>query len=509
MADLQRARTEQVNKESAARLAKQKADQAAVDAQASQDAAVSALTVGTADVPGPAGRTDPADRRAQCGHGQARPGPHVVGLGGGPAAKPLHRWQTRRPTGTARRARAAPAAGNWDQSLWDPTLPAIPSAFVSGDPIAIINSVLGMSSTSAQYTADMGRNFLRKMGILPTPTGYTNGAIPRVYGRQASEYVIQRAGSQMGVPYSWGGGNAAGPSNGIDHGAGTVGFDCSGLILYAFAGVGIKLPHYSGSQYDMGRKIPSSQMRRGDVIFYGPGGSQHVTLYLGNGQMLEAPVHRLAGQGLAGADQRHDPLRRPVHRILMRVILLKLMRHNTLRCAKVAVPLLAALAVLIGLAVPATAAPDDGQWDPTLPKLLSAGAPGDPVAIANASFEATQMAMQTTQSLGQKFLQSIGLGGSSGGASTGSVGVGRVRGPQAIEYVIRRGASQMGVPYSWGGGTPTGPSAGVDSGRGQRRLRLFRLHPVRVRRRRRADPEVLGGPVQHRPQGATVAGQTR
>ena len=93
----------------------------------------------------------------------------------------------------------------------------------------------------------------------------------------------------MGVPYSWGGGNAAGPSRGIDSGAGTVGFDCSGLILYAFAGVGIKLDHYSGSQYNEGRKIPSSEMRRGDVIFYGPGGSQHVTLYLGNGQMLEAP----------------------------------------------------------------------------------------------------------------------------------------------------------------------------------------------------------------------------
>ena len=77
--------------------------------------------------------------------------------------------------------------------------------------------------------------------------------------------------------------------HGIDSGAGTRGFDCSGLILYAFAGVGIKLDHYSGSQYNAGRKIPSSQMRRGDVIFYGPGGSQHVTLYLGNGQMLEAP----------------------------------------------------------------------------------------------------------------------------------------------------------------------------------------------------------------------------
>jgi cell wall-associated NlpC family hydrolase len=126
------------------------------------------------------------------------------------------------------------------------------------------------------------------------------------------------------------------------------------------------------------------------------------------------------------------------------------------------VTVLAALALTLGFAVPATAAPDDGQWDPTLPKVLSAGAPGDPVAIANASFQATQMAIQTTQSLGQKFLQTIGLGGSSGGASTGSVGVGRVRGPQAIEYVIRRGASQMGVPYSWGGGTPNGPSEGVE-----------------------------------------------
>jgi cell wall-associated NlpC family hydrolase len=152
----------------------------------------------------------------------------------------------------------------------------------------------------------------------------------------------------------------------------------------------------------------------------------------------------------------------------MRVILLKFMRHNALRIARSAVPLLAALALLTGLAFPAAAAPDDGQWDPTLPKVFSAGVPGDPVAIANASFQATQMAIQTTQSLGQKFLQTIGLGSgggsSSAGAPTASVGVGRVRGSQAIEYVIRRGASQMGVPYSWGGGTPSGPSTGVDSG---------------------------------------------
>jgi cell wall-associated NlpC family hydrolase len=144
-------------------------------------------------------------------------------------------------------------------------------------------------STSAQVTQQMGQNFLRSVGLLPTPSGYTNGAIPRVYGRQATEYVINRGLAVRGTPYSWGGGNAAGASNGIDSGSGTVGFDCSGLMLYMFAGVGIKLDHYSGSQYNAGRKVPSSQMRRGDMIFYGPNASQHVAMYLGDGQMLEAP----------------------------------------------------------------------------------------------------------------------------------------------------------------------------------------------------------------------------
>jgi peptidoglycan DL-endopeptidase RipA len=189
----------------------------------------------------------------------------------------------------------------WD-AAWDPTLPMIHSANMPDNPIAITNSVLQISSTSAQVTANLGRNFLTQIGILsPSDSGITNGAIPRVYGRQASEYVIRRAESQMHVPYSWGGGNAAGPSLGVDSGSGTVGFDCSGLILYAFAGVGIKLPHYSGAQYNEGRHVPPSQARRGDVIFYGPGGSQHVTLYLGDGVMLEAPY--------TGSDVHISPVR--------------------------------------------------------------------------------------------------------------------------------------------------------------------------------------------------------
>jgi cell wall-associated NlpC family hydrolase len=299
MTDLQRARTEQVNKASAARLAKEKADQAVADAEASQQSAVSALTQAQktfADQQTEINRLAAERKTAQDKLDAARqwsapansPAAVPQSAATGPAT-PGDRWDPAAP-GSPR----APAAGvvppYGSASEWDATLPMVPSAFVSGDPIQIINAVLQISSSSLNATKQMGKSFLQKLGILkPDDTGITNGAIPYVYGAQASEYVIKRATSQMGVPYSWGGGTATGPSNGIDSGAGTVGFDCSGLILYAFAGVGIKLPHYSGSQYNMGRKIPSSQMRRGDVIFYGPGGSQHVTLYLGQGQMLEAP----------------------------------------------------------------------------------------------------------------------------------------------------------------------------------------------------------------------------
>lgn len=304
LTDLQRARTEQVNRESAARAAQERADQAAADAQRSQDDAVTALTDTQrqfgdlkAELDRLVAERDAAKARleaAQTAMAMSLSGEEQkswsTSAGSAPAAAPtptpVDRWDT--PGASS----AAPQSNTrkWDTSLWDPTLPAIPSAFVSGDPIAIINTILGISATSSQVTANLGKQFLTSLGILkPTDTGITNGRIPRVYGRQASEYVIRRGLSQLGVPYSWGGGNAAGPSTGIDSGAGTVGFDCSGLLLYMMAGVGIKLDHYTGSQYNQGRKIPSSQMRRGDAIFYGPNASQHVAIYLGNGQMLEAP----------------------------------------------------------------------------------------------------------------------------------------------------------------------------------------------------------------------------
>jgi peptidoglycan DL-endopeptidase RipB len=181
---------------------------------------------------------------------------------------------------------AIPAAADPADGQWDPTLPKLISSGAPGDPLAIANASLAATAQATQATMGLGRQFLESMGIVsPAPTGVAAG---RVRGPQAIEYVIRRGGSQIGVPYSWGGGKPTGPTTGIESGANVVGFDCSGLTQFSYAGVGVLLPKYSGDQYNTGRKVPLSQARRGDLLFWGPGGSQHVAIFLGNGQMLEA-----------------------------------------------------------------------------------------------------------------------------------------------------------------------------------------------------------------------------
>jgi cell wall-associated NlpC family hydrolase len=256
MDNLQRARTEQLNKDSSARLAKQKADKAVADAQSSQNAAVVALTSAQhkfgqqqQEVTRLGDERNAAQARLDAARNWSA---SAGGPDAGQRAASSDRWDPAAP-GSPNRPQGN--GGHWD-GAWDPTLPQVPSANVPGDPIAILNKVLGISATSSEVTSNMGRSFLQQLGLAPTPTGFTNGKIPRVYGRQASEYVIRRGLSQLGVPYSWGGGTAAGPGKGIGSGSGTTGFDCSGLVLYSFAGVGIKLPHYSGCAVRPGPQDP-------------------------------------------------------------------------------------------------------------------------------------------------------------------------------------------------------------------------------------------------------------
>ncbi len=112
------------------------------------------------------------------------------------------------------------------------------------------------------------------------------GTRPMDY-QQATDIVVMRGLSQRGVPFSWAGGGPTGPSLGKGSGAMTVGYDASGLMQYAYAGAGIRLPRSSGEMYRLGQKILPQQARKGDLIFYGPEGTQSVAMYLGNNQMLE------------------------------------------------------------------------------------------------------------------------------------------------------------------------------------------------------------------------------
>ena len=126
-------------------------------------------------------------------------------------------------------------------------------------------------------------------------------------GSSSVRNVVDRAMSQLGVQYVWGGGNGRGPSTGIPDAFGSplnrVGFDCSGLMLYAYNGAGVSLPRVSRNQFNAGRKVPISEVRAGDMVFFKNGRApiHHVAMYIGGGKMIEAPY--------TGADVRVVPLR--------------------------------------------------------------------------------------------------------------------------------------------------------------------------------------------------------
>jgi peptidoglycan DL-endopeptidase RipA len=136
------------------------------------------------------------------------------------------------------------------------------------------------------YAFAIGLAMLAAPVVAPVVASADPGTRPMDY-QQATDVVIARGLSQRGVPFSWAGGGINGPTRGTGTGVNTVGFDASGLMQYAYAGAGIKLPRSSGAIYRVGQKVLPQQAQKGDMVFYGPEGTQSVAMYLGNNQMLE------------------------------------------------------------------------------------------------------------------------------------------------------------------------------------------------------------------------------
>ena len=101
-----------------------------------------------------------------------------------------------------------------------------------------------------------------------TPEG-SSVAPPSTHGG-----VVGVAMRYLGVPYVWGGSTPRG-------------FDCSGLVMYAFAQIGVSVPHSSYAQYGMGTPVSMSQLQAGDLVFFA--GASHVGIYIGGGQFIHAP----------------------------------------------------------------------------------------------------------------------------------------------------------------------------------------------------------------------------
>jgi peptidoglycan DL-endopeptidase CwlO len=96
-------------------------------------------------------------------------------------------------------------------------------------------------------------------------------SLPSGSGNAAAVAVAER---YIGVPYVWGGESPSG-------------FDCSGLVAYAYAQIGRSLPHYTVAQYNMFPKVPLSQLQPGDIVFFY--GLSHEGMYVGGGTVIQAP----------------------------------------------------------------------------------------------------------------------------------------------------------------------------------------------------------------------------
>jgi cell wall-associated NlpC family hydrolase len=164
---------------------------------------------------------------------------------------------TKRPKGLEKQAAEAAAAAN---------------AAAAKNKAKHAKDLTNQVKDDAQETQDQ----LAEFGV---EGGWEDPGLPVPRGTSAeARAAIEFARQQLGEPYVWA---AAGPDA----------WDCSGLTMMAWRQGGISLPHYSAAQYQQTKHISAADLKAGDLVFWGtsPNTIHHVALYIGNGQIIQAP----------------------------------------------------------------------------------------------------------------------------------------------------------------------------------------------------------------------------
>jgi cell wall-associated NlpC family hydrolase len=183
--------------------------------------------------------------------------------------------------------------------LHGPDLTSLMLAGYNAGPAAVIRA--GGIPPFAQ-TQNYVRNIVASAATCAGATGTGSGPAQPILAPPGSFAAREIAAAMrwLGTPYAWAGGSDTGPTRvcagaAAEHDCQVIGFDCSGLVLYAVyqASRGtIRLPHFADTQTRMGTPVARSALAPGDVIsftFPGERVAHHVGIYLGNDQMIDAP----------------------------------------------------------------------------------------------------------------------------------------------------------------------------------------------------------------------------
>jgi cell wall-associated NlpC family hydrolase len=135
----------------------------------------------------------------------------------------------------------------------------------------------GTSSRELLPMVLLAKKMMKPGRSLGSQNGVQFEAGPGVKVGKREMRAVALAKQYLGTPYVWGGTKPGG-------------FDCSGLLQYVYAKMGIKIPRVTYDQVKAGHGVPKGKLRPGDAVFFGTRGNvHHVGMYIGGGKFIEAP----------------------------------------------------------------------------------------------------------------------------------------------------------------------------------------------------------------------------